>query len=81
MNRPIRLAIITAAAFFGASCEPSRSLGDNSKPIRVVGSYAVTPNYVVAKFCDAGRAVYVTNGPNGTAIAVVPDAPECAVTP
>ena len=76
-RRPIRLALITAAAFFGACCQPGHAPASDVVSAGPVASYALLATRTVGKFCDAGRAIYVANDSQGIAMAVHDDAPEC----
>lgn len=74
----IKLAIIFAS-FALASCSeqvPNGDIIDENTPTSTVKLGNIAGNYVY-RFCDNGRAVYISSDYDSTAIAIVENAAEC----
>lgn len=71
-----RIAVLAAFALLAACQSASTAAGDVPELPQAQG-IATFRNATLYKTCDFGRAVYLADW-NGTAIAVVENAPECA---
>lgn len=70
--------IIAACLLSGCATEEMQAQQDAREKLPAITPIARGKYDELAKYCDRGRAIYMTQGAPSPALAVVPDAEECA---
>lgn len=73
-----RMLIIAACLLSGCETEDMQAQRTEREKLPAITPIARGRYDELAKYCDHGRAIYMTQGAVSPSLAVVPDAEECA---